>query len=182
MSESTNCMFEESRNGSWLHSIDTMLSTVMKRIVGMREELNKLTTQQKILEGNAPYCKTWRIFWKKDGMAVQVLKCTSYRKVGSITLLFVRIHLHRKRQKIHHWLEASNVWVWAMARTWVSMHRRNGVLPSSAKNVASWRINRTCWSSIYLPEFVGLAKGEYPYGVHGYDRCRWIHFTTAAID
>jgi hypothetical protein len=41
-------MFEESRNGSWLHSIDTMLSTVMKRIVGMREELNKLTTQQKI--------------------------------------------------------------------------------------------------------------------------------------
>jgi hypothetical protein len=38
MSESTNNMFESARDGSWLLSMDTMLSTIMKRISKLREK------------------------------------------------------------------------------------------------------------------------------------------------
>ena len=38
MSESTNNMFEKARDKSWLHSMDTMLSTMMKRIATLREK------------------------------------------------------------------------------------------------------------------------------------------------
>jgi hypothetical protein len=38
MSESANNMFEEAREKSWLHSLDTILSTLMKRISTMREK------------------------------------------------------------------------------------------------------------------------------------------------
>jgi Transposase, Mutator family len=36
MSESANSMFEKSRDGSWLYSVDTMLSKMMERIASLR--------------------------------------------------------------------------------------------------------------------------------------------------
>jgi hypothetical protein len=37
MSESSNNMFEESRKGSWLYSVHTMLCKISERIAGLRE-------------------------------------------------------------------------------------------------------------------------------------------------
>jgi hypothetical protein len=39
LSQSANNVFEKARTGSWLHSIDTKLATIMERVISMRKQV-----------------------------------------------------------------------------------------------------------------------------------------------
>ena len=41
MSEATNSMFEDARDGSWLHTVDSILSTIMERITTIRQQVKE---------------------------------------------------------------------------------------------------------------------------------------------